>query len=141
MTLQEYCNEGFRLLYGEDCIPLGTPEDNNAVKVWKEGMEEGDQRCTLHFCVYQIDNDLADETTIATLEGLVNDPDNPCADACAILYQYYMIQDDDDMAVKWMERGLDMDSELMQYFLYEEREQEVGEDSYTAPDPLSSPSI
>lgn len=129
------CRELLGMCYHDgDSNPHGMPEYNNAVKVWQEGMEDGDQRCTLRLCIYQVEHDLADETTVARLEALANDPDDPCADACAVLYQYYSIEDDDDMAVKWMERGLEMGSELMQSILDDEREQEIGEDDYSAPD-------
>lgn len=127
--------------YNGDTNPHGMPEYNNAFKVWKEGMEDGDQVCAMRFCISQVEQNQADETTVAILEGLVNDPDNPCADACAVLYQYYSIEDNDDMAVKWMERGLEMDSALMRTMLDDEREQEVGEDSYTAQDPLTAPCV
>ena len=113
----------------------GTKQDEvMAVFVWKQGMEvEGDRRCTLHYYVWQVENDKVDDKTVPGLEALVNDPDDPIADACAVLYQYYSNEGDEDKAWEWRDKGLEMGSEIMQDMVDEEKEQEVGEDDWTRP--------
>lgn len=117
----------------------GTPADENkAATIWKEGLDLGDKACALHYYVWQVDNDKADELTVQGLESLVNDHEDPNADACAVLYQYFSNEGDEDKAWEWREKGLDMGSELMQNMVDEEKEEEVGEDSWTASDNFDS---
>lgn len=112
----------------------GTNKDEvMATFVWKEGMDDGDKDCALHYYVWQVENYKADENTVAGLEALVNDPKEPNADACAVLYEYYSNEGDEDKAWEWREKGLEMGSEIMQDMVDEEKEQEVGEDDWTRP--------
>jgi len=112
----------------------GTPNQEQALKIWEVGHEKGENSCTLCLCIHYVDADEADENTVKLLEQLVNDPDDPCADACAVLYQYYMEKGDEDTAFKWREQAIDMESDLMESILENEREQEIGEDDYTDSD-------
>ena len=131
-------NELGQCLYEDDWM-LGCKADiNGALKVWKEGMEQGDHSCALRYCAYFIDNDTVDQRIIDILEGLVRDEEDPCADACALLYQHYAAIGEDELAVEWMECGIDMGSELMENILAEEREREIGEDDWTASEPVEN---
>ena len=119
--------------YYEGCdSPDGEPDKETAMQIWEEGMELGNNGCTLRYCTELVDNDEADASTIAKLEKLATDPENPEPDACAILYVYYSREGDEDKAWEWREKGIDMDSRLMQSILDDEAEQEVGEDDWSA---------
>lgn len=112
----------------------GTNKDEvMATFVWKEGMDGGDKYCALHYYVWQVESYKADESTVAGLEALVNDPDEPNADACAVLYEYYSNEGNEDKAWEWRDKGLEMGSEIMQNMVDDEKEQEVGEDDWTRP--------
>ncbi|MBR5703148.1 MAG: sel1 repeat family protein [Bacteroidales bacterium] len=92
----------------------GAPKDEIMASVmWHEGMELGDKACALHHYVWEVENDRADEKTVAGLEALVNDPEKPSADACAVLYQYYKNIGDEANAALWCDKGLEMGSEIM----------------------------
>ena len=119
--------------YNGFSTPDGTPEKDKALEVWTKGMEEGDNSCTFHCCVEKVDNDEATPEDIATLEALASDQENPIPDACAILYYYYNREGEEDKAWEWREKGLELGSELMQQFVEDEAEEEVGEDSWTRP--------
>lgn len=112
----------------------GTNKDEvMATFVWKEGMDGGDKYCALHYYVWQVESYKADESTVAGLEALVNDPDEPNADACAVLYEYYSNEGNEDKAWEWRDKGLEMGSEIMQNMVDDEKEQEVGEDDWSRP--------
>jgi|GEM_PF-5694585 len=113
-------------------------DETRAAEIWKEGLDLGDKACALHYYVWQVDNGKADESTVQGLEALVNDPEKPNADACAVLYQYFSDEGDEDKAWEWREKGLDMGSEVMQSIVDDEKEEEVGEDSWTASDNFDS---
>lgn len=134
MGNEDVRNELGLLYYEDNWFPGCTAEVNRALEMWKQGMENGDHRCALHYCAHFIDKDQVDQEIIDILEGLVRDEENPCADACALLYQYYSYIGNEDLATEWMECGLDMGSEMMEYMIAEEREQEVGEDDWTDSD-------
>ena len=110
--------------------PAGTPEPEKALVIWKKGMELGDRDCTFHVCVDKVENDQADAETIAMLEDLTEDYPN----ACAVLYYYYNREGDEDKAWEWREKAVEKGSSLMQSWIDEEAEQEVGEDDYSAPE-------
>lgn len=113
----------------------GTDQDVDlAVKIWKEGLDLGDKYSALHYYVWQVENDKADEKTVEGLEALVNDPEEPQPNACAVLYEYYSREGDEDKAWEWREKGLDMGSEVMQDMVDDEKEEEVGEDNWTRPE-------
>lgn len=116
--------------YNGSSTPNGTPEPEKALAIWKEGMELGDPDCTFHVCVDKVENDQVDAETIATLEALSED----YPDACAILYYYYNREGEEDKAWEWREKAIEKESPLMQSWIDEEAEQEVGEDDYTAPE-------
>lgn len=116
------------------CSVDGTPDYDKAIEIWQKGMDDGDQLCTLFLCNYMIENDKATPETIEALEKLVNDEENPCADACALLYNYYSWNGNEEKAEEWKERGLEMGSSIMQGIVDDEKEEEVGEDSWTAPE-------
>lgn len=124
------CDEGYdelgQCLYEDNWMPGCKADVEGALKTWQKGMEKGDQRCALHYCAHFIDNDLVDQDIIDLLEGLVRDEENPCADACALLYEYYSRIGDEALAAEWMECGLEMGSEMMQAFLDDERDAETG---------------
>lgn len=119
-------NELGQCLYEEGWMPNCPAEPEAALKVWKEGMEAGSHMCALRYCAHFIDTDSVDQDIIDILEGLVRDEEDPCADACALLYQYYSREGNDELAAEWMECGLDMGSGLMQSMVEEEREEEEG---------------
>lgn len=110
--------------------PNGTPEPEKALAIWKEGMELGDKDCTFHVCVDKVENDQVDAETIATLEELTEDYPN----ACAVLYYYYSREGEEDKAWEWREKAIEKESPLMQDWIDEEAEQEVGEDDWTDDD-------
>ena len=108
----------------------GTNQDEiMAVVMWRKGMVQGDKACALHHYVWEVENDRADEKTVAGLEALVNDPEDPNADAAAVLYQYYMNIGDEDNAAIWREKGLEMGSEIMEDIVAAEEEEEEEEDT------------
>ena len=112
----------------------GTPKDELLAEyMWKLGTDLGDKYCALHHYVWEVENGRADEQTVEGLEALVNDPDEPRADACAVLYQYYTNEGDEDKAWEWREKGLEMGSEVMQGIVEDEQEEEVEEDNWTRP--------
>ncbi len=125
MTPQEYRDEAFRLYNGDGC----EADKARARELFLKAADGGDQMSILRYCNSLIERDQADESTVEILENLVRDEENPCADACAILYTYYSRLGDEEMAAEWMECGLEMGSELMQSILDDEREEEVGEDN------------
>lgn len=116
------------------CSVDGTPDYDKAMEIWQQGLEEGDQLCTLFLCNYLIENDKATPETIEALEKLVNDEEDPCADACALLYNYYSWNGDEEKAEEWKERGLEMGSDIMQGIVDDEKEEEVGEDDWSKPE-------
>lgn len=134
MGNSEVCNDLGQCLYEDEWMPGCKADIKGALEVWKEGMEAGSHICALRYCAHFIDTDNVDQEIIDILEGLVRDEEDPCADACALLYQYYSREGNEDLAAEWMECGLDMGSSLMQSIVDEEREEEVGEDSWTASD-------
>ena len=113
-------------LYEDEWMPGCKANIQGALKVWKEGLEAGSHMCALRYCAHFIDTDSVDQEIIDILEGLVRDEENPCADACALLYQYYSREGNDELAAEWMECGLDMGSGLMQSMVEEECEEEEG---------------
>ena len=118
----------------------GTPQDDNmACLMWRTGMELGNKYCTLHYYVWEVENDRADEKTAAGLEALVNDPEDPQVEACAVLYEYYSREGDEDKAWEWREKGLELGSEIMQGIVEDEKEEEVGEDNWTRSDAVFFP--
>ena len=114
--------------------PDGKPDVPMAMQFWKEGMDEGDNQCALRYCTEKVDNDEADEETISKLEEIASLPEDPVADAAALLYLYYSNEGDEDKAWEWREKAIDMESELMDSLLEDEKEEEVGEDDWTKPD-------
>lgn len=126
MGNSEVCNELGQCLYEDEWMPGCKADVKSALEMWKEGMAAGSQQCALRYCAHFIDTDNVDQEIIDILEGLVRDEENPCADACAVLYQYYSREGNDELAAEWMECGLDMGSELMQSMVEEEREEENG---------------
>ena len=119
------------LLYEGNWMPNCDPDVKAALKMWKEGMDDGDQQCTLRYCAHFIDSGKSDQNIVDILEALVRDDDNSCADACALLYHHYSRIGDDDLAAEWLECGLDMGSEMCEDIVADEREEEVGEDNWT----------
>jgi len=114
--------------------PDGSPEQEKALSIWKEGQELGNKDCIFHICVDKVDNDEVDQETIEQLEALSEDYPN----ACALLYYYYDQEGDEDKAWEWREKAIEMESPLMQQWLEEEKEEEVGEDNWTAPETRST---
>lgn len=112
----------------------GTLQDEiMAVVMWREGMVHGDKACALHHYVWEVENDRADEKTVAGLEALVNDPEDPNADAAAVLYQYYKNNGDEDNAAIWREKGLEMGSEIMKDIVAMEEEEEEEKEKESRP--------
>ena len=106
-------------------------ERNANMKLWKEGMDAGDTKCALFYCTQLVDEDAATEETIKCLESLVDDPDNPQIDACAVLYNYYWYNGEEDKAWEWRDKGVELGSPLMEQIIYDEAEEEIGEDDWT----------
>ncbi len=96
----------------------------SALRQWKEGMEKGDRACAFKYCAHFVDSNKADDRIVEILEGLVRDEEDPCADACALLYRHYARIGDDDMAAEWLECGLDMRSEMCLDIVADERDEE-----------------
>lgn len=118
---------------------LFPPDDDStaeqeAMKIWKEGMDEGDRRCTFRWCATKVENEEADEEVIGKLKALAQDEDDPIADAAAVLYSYYWAEGMEDEAWKWRDKAEEMESPLMQALIDEEAEEEVGEDDWTQPE-------
>lgn len=101
------------------------------MKSWKEGMEAGDNKCALLYCAKLVEEDAADDEIIKRLEALVDDPDDPQIDACAVLYSYYWYNGDEDKAWEWRDRAVELGSPLMEKMIYDEAEEEIGEDDWT----------
>lgn len=130
----DICNELGMCYYGNHSLPNGSTDIEAALRIWQEGMDAGNHNCALHYCAHFIDNNQVDQDIVDLLEEMVRDEDDPCADACALLYKYYSQEGDEELAADWMECGMDMGSELLQSMLEEEREEEIGEDSWTRPE-------
>ncbi len=88
------------------------PDVKGALEVWKKGMDEGDHQCAFRYCAHFVDNGKSDQAIVDILEALVRDEDDPCADACALLYYHYSRVGDDDLAAEWLECGLEMFSDM-----------------------------
>ena len=127
----DVCNELGMCYYGNHSLPNGSADVAAALRIWQEGMAVGNHECAIHYCAHFIDNNQVDPEIVDLLEELVRDEDDPCADACALLYKYYSQEGNEELAADWMECGMDMGSELLQNMLEEEREEEIGEDSWT----------
>ena len=67
---------------------------------------------------------------VGELERMAMDVENPVSDACALLWAYYWWEEDEDTAWEWWDRGLDMESPLMEAINLDNMEQEVGEDDW-----------
>ena len=67
---------------------------------------------------------------VGELERMAMDVENPVPDACALLWAYYWWEEDEDTAWEWWDRGLDMESPLMEAINLDNMEQEVGEDDW-----------
>ena len=108
----------------------GKSGKEEAMEIWAEGMEKGDKRCILRWCITKVEDKEADESVIDKLKALATDPEEPESDACAVLYTYYSWEGDEDEAWKWREKGIEMESNLMQSIVDDEKEEEVGEDDW-----------
>ncbi len=111
----------------------GQQDHETAFELWKEGAALGDPDCTIHYCGCLLDEDKMTEKELAMLEDLVN-AEEPCADAAAILYQYYWWEGDEDTAWMWRDKAIEMGSELIESLIEDEKEDEVGEDDWTESD-------
>lgn len=110
--------------------PSGDPDVEMAMKLWKEGMDAGDVRCTLRYCMEKVEQDDVDDTIIEKLEWVADHPDDPQADACAALYFYWNREGEEDLAWHWRDLAVERESVLMQSLIDEEAEQEIGEDDW-----------
>lgn len=130
MTTEEYRNDANRLNR-----EMATPENDrkrsaeadakDSLEVWKAGMEAGDRQAAMRYCAHLIAGGKASQHTVDILEALVRDEDEPCADACALLYHYYSRTGDDDLAAEWLDCGLDMGSEMCEDIAAEERDDDM----------------
>ena len=67
---------------------------------------------------------------VGELERMAMDVENPVPDACALLWAYYWWEEDEDTAWEWWDRGMDMESPLMEAINLDNMEQEVEEDDW-----------
>lgn len=115
------CLEELGVCYYEDgWMPGCAANPQKALEIWKEGMDKGDQRCALRYCAHYIDIDDVDEKIIDILNDLIEDEKNPCADACALLYQYFHDNGEEELAESYKKEGLEMGSELLKGMLGDE---------------------
>ena len=68
---------------------------------------------------------------VGELERMAMDGENPVPDACALLWAYYWWEEDEDTAWEWWDRGLDLESPLMEAINLDNMEQEVEEDDWS----------
>ena len=109
------------LLYEGNWKPNSEPDIYAALKIWKEGMDDGSHECAFHYCTHFVRTGKSDQSIVDTPEALVRDDLDPYADACALLYQHYSRTGDDDLAADWLECGLDMYSDMCENIVNEER--------------------
>lgn len=76
------------------------------------------------------DNPLEPGEIVTELQRMATDIVNPVPDACALLWAYYWWEGQEDTAWEWWDRGLDMESPLMEAINLDSMEQEVGEDDW-----------
>lgn len=72
------------------------------------------------------DNPLESGEIVAELQRMATDK----PDACALLWAYYWWEGQENTAWEWWDRGLDMESPLMEAINLDNMEQEVGEDDW-----------
>lgn len=72
------------------------------------------------------DNPLEPGEIVAELQRMATDK----PDAYALLWAYYWWEGQEDTAWEWWDRGLDMESPLMEAINLDNMEQEVGEDDW-----------
>ena len=117
--------------YNGDGNPEGYSEPEKAVKIWREGMAEGDRQCLLRLGIHQLENDCMEEETIDMLTAAATDEENPLPDACAVVREYFMREGEEELAEEYENLGLELGSELLQSILDNEKEEEVGEDDWS----------
>ena len=119
------------LVYYQNYFPVGEGQNgrDKGMELWEEGMNNGDGACTLHWCVDKVEKDEVTPEVLQKLEGLTEGEDI-YPNAAAVLYHYYSTEGDEEQAEKWREKAIDLDSDLMQSFIEDEMEEEVGEDDW-----------